>query len=256
MFDPYAETNLGNYNKTPHSQTIGPPEDVEKKTTLDFRQSLENAGKLLHNHATTQRRLTAVREEGQFRAPTNATRSFKPQYGNVQKLRNADSEFVTGVSGKRHLLKQIQPIPEGSQNARGQLTTDRPLKVRLRSIADTIANFISQQGGSMTISKLEAVARRGVGLPGVFKTIRRNRTTLRNLLKLFQDLFKVAAGSVSLVVANVPAPVVEAPETREQRMDRLFQESQQRQEEADRKREGKKRQRLAGLRSAYPDRHS
>jgi hypothetical protein len=49
---------------------------------------------------------------------------------------------------------------------------------------------------------------------------------------------------------------VEVPETREQRMDRLFQESQARREEADRKREEKKRERLAGLRRAYPERPS
>ena len=90
-------------------------------------------------------------------------------------------------------------------------------------------------------------------MPGVFKTIRKNRTTLRNLLKLFPDLFRIAAGKVSLVTANVPAPV-EIPETREQRMDRLFQESQARREESDRKREERKRERLANLRSAYPDR--
>lgn len=254
-FATHFEKSVDNYNKTPHQTVIGAPEDVEQKPTLDFRAALDNAGKFLHNHATTQRRLTAVREEGQFRAPTNAARSFKPQYGNVQRLRQADSQFVTGVDGRKHLLKQIQPVPEGSQNARGQLTTDRPLKVRLRSTADTIADFISQQGGTMTVSNLEAVARRGVGLPGAFKTIRKNRSTLRGLLRLFPDLFKVAAGKVSLVTANVPAPV-EVPETREQRMDRLFQESQARREETDRKREERKRERLAGLRSAYPERPS
>ena len=107
----------------------------------------------------------------------------------------------------------------------------------------------------MTILNLDAVARRGVGLPGVFETIRRNRTTLRNLLKLFADLFKAAAGKVSLVNANVPAPV-EVVETREQRMDRLFQESQTRREQAEQAREAKKRERLANLRSAYPQRPS
>ena len=140
-------------------------------------------------------------------------------------------------------------------NAKGQLTTDRPLKVRMRSTADTLADFISQQGGSMTISNLEAVARRGVGLPGVFKTIRRNRTTLRNLLKLFPDLFRIQESSVSIVTAAAPAPV-EVVESREQRMDRLFQESQARREEADRRREEKKRERLAGLREAYAERPS
>jgi hypothetical protein len=252
-FATHFEKSVDNYNKTPHSAVIGAPEDVEKKPTLNFRQAQINAGKFLHNRALTVRRLTTVRDEGYFRAPTNVTRSFKAQYGNVQALRSADSQFVTGANGQQHLLKQVQPVPQASQNAKGQLTTDRPLKVRLRSAADSIADFLSQQGGSMTTSNLEAVARRGVGLPGVFKTIRKNRTTLRNLLKLFPDLFKLTAGRVSLVTANVPAPV-EVPETREQRIDRLFQESQARREEADRKREEKKRERLANLRSAYPDR--
>ena len=199
--------------------------------------------------------MTAVRDDGQFRAPTNAARSFKPQYGNVQKLRSADSLFVTGVNGKRHLLKQIQPVPEGSANAQGQLTTDRPLKVRLRSTADTVADFISQQGGSMTVSNLKAVARRGVGLPNVFREIQKNRTTLRNMLRLFQDLFKLSGGNVSLVTANVPAPV-EVPETREERLDRLLRESQARRDAADAAREARQRERLAGLRGAYGARPS
>ena len=146
------------------------------------------------------------------------------------------------------MLEQVQPFPEGSENAKGQLTMDRPLKVRLRSIAESIADFISQQGD------LEAVARRGVGLPGVFKTIRKNRTTLRNLLRLFPDLFKISGGNVSLT-ASVPAPV-EIPETREERLDRLLRESQARRDEADRQREARQRERLAGLRGAYWERPS
>lgn len=249
----HFDKTLDNYNKTPHQTTIGPPEDVEKKETLDFRQSLVNAGKFQNNHSVTQRRLAAVREDGLFRAPTNAARSFKPQYGNVQKLQDADSQFVTGVNGKKHLLKQVQAVPEGSENAKGQLTSDPPLKIRLRSIADTVADFVSQQGGSISVKNLEAVVRRGVGLPGVFKTIRKNRTTLGNLLRLFADLFKIRRGMVSLVVANVPAPV-EVVETREERIDRLFKESQARREEADRAREERQRSRLSGLRAAYPER--
>jgi hypothetical protein len=58
---------------------------------------------------------------------------------------------------------------------------------------------------------------------------------------------------VSLVVANVPAPV-EVVETREERMDRLFRESQARREEADRAREERQRARLSGLRATDPDR--
>jgi hypothetical protein len=183
----HFEKTLDNYNKTPHQTTIGAPEDVEKTATLDFRQAQDNAGKFLHSNSMTQRRLTAHRDR-QFRAPTNAARSFKPQYGNAQRLRSADSQFLTGVNGKKHLSKQVQLVPEGSENAKAQLTSDRPLKIRLRSIADMVADFISQEGGSMSLQNLEAVLRRGLGLPGVFKTIRRNRPILRNLLKLFADL--------------------------------------------------------------------
>ena len=63
-FTTHFEKTLDNYNKTPHQTTIGPPEDVEIKPSLDFRQETKNAGKFLHNHALMQRRLTAVHEEG------------------------------------------------------------------------------------------------------------------------------------------------------------------------------------------------
>jgi hypothetical protein len=237
---------LGNYNKTLQT-TVSPSEDVEKKATPDFRQAQVNAGKFLHNNSVTQWRLTAVRQHGLFRAPTNTALNFKPQY--VQRLQSADSQFETGVNGKKHLLKLVHPISEGSENMKGQLPSDRHLKLRLRSIADTVADFTSQQGGIMSLQNLEAVVRRGVGLPGIFKTIRKNRTTLRNRLKLFADLFKVQRGVVSLVVANIPTPV-EVVETREERMDR---EPQARREEADRARDEKQRARLSGLRAAYPE---
>ena len=107
----------------------------------------------------------------------------------------------------------------------------------------------------MTIQNLEAVARRGVGLPNVFREIRKNRTTLRNMLRLFQDLFKLSGGNVSLVTANVPA-AVEVVQTREERLDRLLRESQARRDAAGAAREARQRDRLAGLRGAYGARPS
>ena len=52
--------------------------------------------------------MKAVEDAGAFQVPTNAARSFNPQYGDVQQL----------------------PAPQGSGNAAGRLTRRRPAAVR------------------------------------------------------------------------------------------------------------------------------
>ena len=69
-----------------------------------------NADKFQHNKDLTDRRVKAV-DAGAFRAPTNAARSFNPQYGDVQRLGAVDSMTVRSTEGRETLL-----------NAAGQAT--------------------------------------------------------------------------------------------------------------------------------------
>ena len=50
----------------------------------------DNADKFQHNKELTQ---------GAFRAPTNAARSFQPQYGPVKQLASYDSMTVRATDG-------------------------------------------------------------------------------------------------------------------------------------------------------------
>ena len=76
----------GAYNARPHETVHGAPEDVEKQPATEFRVLQDNADKFQHNKDPTERRVKAVEDAGAFRAPTNAARSFNPQYGDVQRL--------------------------------------------------------------------------------------------------------------------------------------------------------------------------
>ena len=69
--------------------------------------------------------MKAVEDAGAFRAPTNAARSFNPQYGDVQRLGAVDSMTVRSTEGRETL-----PAPQGSGNAAGRLTRRRPAAVR------------------------------------------------------------------------------------------------------------------------------
>ena len=53
--------------------------------------------------AQTNRRIKAVEDAGAFRAPTNAARSFNPQYGDVQQLtvRSTEEAGAAGAPGQR-----------------------------------------------------------------------------------------------------------------------------------------------------------
>ena len=70
------------------------------------------------------------RAAGAYRAPTNAARSFNPQYGDVQRLGAVDSMTVRSTEGWETLLKLALPAPQGSGNAAGRLTRRRPAAVR------------------------------------------------------------------------------------------------------------------------------
>ena len=95
------------YNNRPHEAVFGAPATVETKNggqnPQAFRILQQNASHFTQNRATTQRRLTEVQSTGAYRAPTNAQRSFQPQFGNVQKLKLADSLHVTASNGKKTL---------------------------------------------------------------------------------------------------------------------------------------------------------
>ena len=103
----------------------------EKQPATEFRVLQDNADRFQHNKDLTNRRIKAVEDAGAFRAPTNAARSFNPQYGDVQQPRAVDSMTVRSTKGRETLLKLALPAPQGSGNAAGRLTRrGRPAAVR------------------------------------------------------------------------------------------------------------------------------
>ena len=248
------------YNNRPHEAVFGSPATVETKNGGEnpqaFRILQQNASHFIQNRATTQRRLAEVRDSGAYRAPTNAQRSFQPQFGNVQKLKSADSEYVTASNGKKTLLKLIQPVAADSANIRQTLTIPgKSLQVRLKGAADQIQAFLTTQG-EMPIARLEAQVKAGaMGLSGVQESVRKNRSTLRKLLTRFKTHFTVRNGIVRSTAPAPPPP--ETPEQRRERMDRQFEANQRLREEQERQREQRqqeRRQRLGQMRTVYGDR--
>ena len=249
------------HNNKPHDAVHGPPAGVEGRNGGDnpqmFRVMQDNASKFVHNRALTQRRMGEIREAGGFRAPTGNARSFNPQYGNVRRVRTVDSQYVTDASGRKTLLKQAQPAPEGSVNVRQTLTIPGAgLAVRLKGAADQVQTYLAAQGGEMPVARLEAMVRAGgVGLSGVQASIRRTRSTFRRLLSLFRTHFTVRNGVVKTAVAAPAA--VETPEERSARLDRQLAESQRLRDEQDRQREERRvaqRERLRGVAGVYGSR--
>ena len=81
----HFEQTASAYNARPHETVHGAPEDVEKQPATEFRVLQDNADRFQHNKDLTNRRIKAVEDAGAFRAPTNAARSFNPQYGDVRR---------------------------------------------------------------------------------------------------------------------------------------------------------------------------
>ena len=76
-----------------------------------------------------------LEEAGAFRAPTNAARSFQPQYGPVREVAGYDSMTVRATDGSETLLKQPLPVPRGSGEWRGRLTRP-PVPLAVRQLRD------------------------------------------------------------------------------------------------------------------------
>ena len=87
------------YNARRHQAVTVAPEDVETKPAATFRVLRDNAEKFEHNKNLTEGRQRRLEEAGAFRAPTNAARSFQPQYGPVRELAGYDSMTVRATDG-------------------------------------------------------------------------------------------------------------------------------------------------------------
>ena len=158
------------------------------------------------------------------------------------------------LTGKKTLLKLVQPVAPDSANIRQTLTLPGNQLTRLKGAADQIQAYL--RGGEMPIARLEAdVKADAVGLSGVNQSIRRNRSTLRKLLAKFKTHFTVRNGVVRSTAPAPPPP--ETAEQRRERMDRQFQANQRLREEQERLREERqqeRRQRLRDMRGVYGDR--
>ena len=119
------------YNKRPHEAVHAAPEDVEEQPATTFRVYQDNARKFQHNRELTAGRQRRLAEAEAFRAPTNAQRSFQPQYGPVKQLASYDSMVARATDGTETLLKHALPVPRGSAEPKARLTRPRtPLHLR------------------------------------------------------------------------------------------------------------------------------
>ena len=111
------------YNARPHQAVTVAPEDVETMPTATFR---------VYQDKGRKRRLE---EAGAFRAPTNARRSFEPQYGPAREIASIDSMVVRATDGTETLLKHALPVPRGSAEPKAKLTRP-PVPLAIRQLQD------------------------------------------------------------------------------------------------------------------------
>ena len=125
------------YNARPHAAVTVAPEDVETMPAASFRVYQDNAAKFKHNDelTVTRSRQRRLEEAGAFRAPTNAQRSFQPQYGAVREVSSYDSMTVRATDGSETLLKHALPVPRGSAEPKARLTR-RPVPLTVRQLRD------------------------------------------------------------------------------------------------------------------------
>ena len=242
------------YNERPHSAVFGPPREVERGDGVqEFLVLKDNAKKFMVNRALSERRMADVRETRAVRPPTGAARSFEPSYGAVQRVRKVESDVVTLTNGRQVLLKQVQAVPADSGRLQGRLTQPELVRrTKLQPEADRVQAYIVENGGQIRTRDLEQTMKSGMGLPGVWLTLRRAKLTLAGFLRTFRNIFKVARGIVTLVDAPAPPPEpAPAPEPPAPAPDGGYYARVAAQEERRRQREAASRARLRYLPAVY-----
>jgi hypothetical protein len=179
-----------------------------------------------------------------------------------------DSQFVTTTTGRQVLTKEAQAIPaDSAKSAVGQLTDPSFVKKqRLQGEANALEAYLqTQPNGQVKIADLDRQLR--TALPSVKKGLLKARVSLRFFLRMFAGIFRVQRGIVSAVnlpaaseapapeaPAPAPAPRVESREERNARLDRLLAESRAKEDASKQARLARERERLSGLRGAFPER--
>ena len=120
------------FDARPHQAITVAPEDVETMPAATFRVYQHNAQ---NNDEMTRSRQRRLEEAGAFRAPTNAQRSFQPQYGAVREVSSYDSMTVRATDGSETLLKHALPVPRGSGEPVARLTR-RPVPLAVRQLRE------------------------------------------------------------------------------------------------------------------------
>ena len=261
-FDENTGRAVAAYNARPHSTTIVAPEDVELVPEATFEQYQQNADKFMANRALSERRMAESRETRTIRAPLPTQgRSFRPQYGDAQRVRAVDSQNVTLASGRQVLLKEAQAVPaDSARRPAGSLYDPAFIKQqRLGKEASAMEEYLLQQPNyQVKVADLDRTLRSA--LPVVKKGLQRARTSLRGFLRMFPERFRVERGLVTAV--NLPAapeepPAPPRPETREERnarLDALLEASRAREDASKEARLTRERARLTSLRGAFAER--
>ena len=124
--------------------------------------------------------------------------------------------------------------------------------------------LLRQPSYQVRMADLERTLR--TALPVVKRGLLRARTGLRSFVRMFPERFKLERGVVSAVnlpaapeppaapAPPAPAPRAETREERNARLDALLAASRAREEASREARLGRERERLAGLRGAFPER--
>jgi hypothetical protein len=168
------------YNDRTNSAVHGAPNEVGKENVQTFMVLQDNAHKFQHNAAVTQRRVNALESAGAFRAPVeNAGRSFRPKYGAEREYSHTTMGQAVDTNGRSFLLKQVQPVPRGSGEPKGELAT--ALKPpTLRGLAEEVAQQMAGKAPESYYSVQNRLKDR-LGTKGI---------TAVKFLKMFKDLFE------------------------------------------------------------------
>ena len=146
-------------NKVPNDDYLEgvAPEKVKDSPDLVAHLKLKNASFHQFNSGRIMQRQQALEAEGRFRSmiPTGKfTRSFKPRWSDqLHGVQGVQGAQVTDASGKTHLTKFTQPVPEGTTEDAGttgieqkrSVQTEEKIRTVLQPWADKVLELLEHR---------------------------------------------------------------------------------------------------------------
>lgn len=189
------------YNKTYNAAVHEAPEEILENKEVLFMLAQDNARKLQHNQALTERRVEKLKDAGGFRRPVGTRkfkRGFRATYGEVEEPTAIKGSRVETSDGPID-IKLVQIVEKDSSKATARFAAGDERQEGKRGILEDLMTelrgFLEQRDGRASMTA--AAAHLKATFPDYNPLLRAARVeTLADAVRLFPQILELTDGGL------------------------------------------------------------